>query len=105
MPIPEEHIPQEDAPYGGVNPFALADDDNAALDEEDQTIETELIREIRAYVNNAIAEHNSFDVINMPQNAKPEEKVAVFDEMFNHKGLVHHLRQINAIIDNKVKEN
>lgn len=80
------------------------DDDSITLDDE-QAAETKVIKEIRDYCKKAITDHNSFDVLNIPQNATPEQKCAVFDEMFNHKGIVHHLRQIQNIINNKVKEN
>lgn len=98
------HEPTEDI-TGDIDSFAIDDSDDSMTDTEDQTVETVLIREIRNYCKKAIAEHNTFDVLHLPQNASPEEKCAVFDEMFNHKGLVHHLRQIQQIINNKVKEN
>lgn len=105
----------EDEDYlvsNAVDDFAIADE--AALDsvEEDidddeleQNVNAQAINEIRQYLKDNIAVHNSFDVLQLPQNAKPEEKIAVFDEMFNHKGIVYHLRQIEQIINTKVKEN
>lgn len=104
------HIPQEDDDLlisGEVDPFAIEDDtsDDAGVAEEEMTVETKVIQEIRKYLKDNIATHNSFDVLNIPQNAKPEDKIAVFDEMFNHKGVVHHLRQIENIINSKVREN
>jgi hypothetical protein len=98
------HQPTEDVPYN-IDDFALEDESAMSMGDEDQTAETKLIQEIRNYCKKAIAQHNSFDVLQIPQNAKPDEKIAVFDEMFNHKGLVHHLRQIEEIINNKVREN
>lgn len=103
-------LPTEDDDYlisGEVDDFAIEDDttDDAGVDEEEQTAETKVIQEIRKYLKENIAAHNSFDVLNIPQNAKPEDKIAVFDEMFNHKGVVHHLRQIEQIINSKVREN
>jgi hypothetical protein len=98
------HEPTEDI-TGDIDPFALVDEER--IEEEDKKLnpQNSLIKELRAYCKKAIAEHNSFDVLSLPQNATPEQKVAVFDEMFNHKGLVHHLRQIESIINDKVKEN
>lgn len=98
--------PTEDDNYlvsGEVEGFAI--DDSAELDsnDEDMTVETVLIREIRKYIRDTVALHNSFDVLNLPQNATDVDKIAVFDEMFNHKGIVHHLRQIEGIINNKVR--
>lgn len=98
------HDPTEDI-TGDIDPFAIDESEDVVTDDEDTTVETILIKEIRDYCRKAIADHNTFDVLHLPQNATPEEKCAVFDEMFNHKGLVHHLRQIQEIINNKVKEN
>lgn len=95
----------EDTPYSHIDDFAIEDEDITTAVDEDQTAETLLIKEIRKYLKENIAIHNTFDVLNLPQNATPEEKCAVFDEMFNHKGVVHHLRQIELIINDKVKEN
>jgi hypothetical protein len=98
------HEPTEDVPYE-IDDFALEDESTIDNGDEEQTAETKVIQEIRKYLKDNIASNNSFDVLNLPQNAKPEEKIAVFDEMFNYKGVVHHLRQIEQIINNKVKEN
>lgn len=105
------NTPTEDEDYlisGEVDDFAFEDENSPTAgitEEEDQTAETKVIQEIRKYLKENIAAHNSFDVLNIPQNAKPEDKIAVFDEMFNHKGVVHHLRQIENIINSKVREN
>jgi len=96
-----------------VDEFAVADaeildeldGDDADELETDQVVNSSIIKEIEDYCKTAIAESNSFDVLNLPTNATPEQKVAVFDEMFNYKGIVHHLRQIQTIINNKIKEN
>lgn len=97
---------QEDAPYipSTIDPFALEDDDNSDLVDEEQTTETVLIKKIRNYIDKAIAQHNSFDALHLPQNATPKDKIAVFDEMFNHKGIVFHLRQIDEIIKGEIGE-
>lgn len=99
------HQPTEDI-TGDIDPFAMEDEvDDNLVEAEEMTAETVMVKEIRAYLKENIAIHNSFDVLNLPQNATPEEKSAVFDEMFNHKGIVHHLRQIQQIINGKIKEN
>lgn len=94
------HIPQEDAPYSSVDPFAIADEDNA-VDEEDQTVETKLLQEIKIYLDEAEQEHNTFDIIDLTEQAKmtPTQQIAV------HKSVVAHLRNIRNMINNKVKEN
>lgn len=105
----------EDDPYlvsAVVDDFAVADE--AALDEVDDdtsdlaetsiVVNQSIIDEIEEYCNTAIAETNSFDILQLPTNATEEQKLAVYDEMFRYKGLVHHLRQIQTIIQNKVKE-
>lgn len=99
------HEPTEDI-SGDIDPFAIPEDE-AATSTEDKKLSPRnaLVKELRAYIKKATADHNSFDVLNIPQNATPEDKCAVFDEMFNHKGIVHHLRQIEGIINDKVKEN
>lgn len=95
------HIPTEDI-TGDIDPFAIEDEPTSNFDVEDKlTNDDEKLNKILAYVDKAIADHNSFDVLHLPQNATPEEKQAVFDEMFNHKGMVHHLRQIKEIINNE----
>lgn len=100
MPESQNHIPQEDAPYASVDPFAIADDDNIAPDEEDQTVETKLIQEIKKYLKEAEAEHNTFDIIDLTEQAKmtPTQQIAV------HKSVVAHLRNIRNMINDKVKE-
>lgn len=97
--------PTEDIPYTAPD-FAIDDSEDSVSDEDKKlSPRNALVKALRAYTKKAIIDHNSFDVLNIPQNATPEEKCAVFDEMFNHKGLVAHLRQIDEIINNFVKEN
>lgn len=97
--------PTEDIPYTAPD-FAIDDSsDDVSNGETQLSPQNALVKALRAYTKKAIIDHNSFDVLNIPQNATPEEKCAVFDEMFNHKGLVSHLRQVEEIINNFVKEN
>ena len=103
-----QHIPNEDDDLlisGEVDDFAIEDDADPAsgLAEDDQTAETKLIQDIRAYLKTAKAEHNTFDVLDIPNNATQEQKIAVFDMMAIHKGVTMHLRNIEAMINNKVR--
>lgn len=102
-------IPTEDEDYlisGEVDDFAIEDDEGlSGIAGEDQTAETKVIQEIRTYLKTAIAEHNTFDVIELQNNATPEQKIAAFDMMAIHKGLIMHLRNVQAIINSKVREN
>lgn len=108
--MPEPTTPQSDEEYlisGEVDDFAIEDDisDDAGIQGDEQTVETKLIQEIRAYLKTAKAEHNTFDVLDLPNNATQEQKVAAFDMMAIHKGVTMHLRNIETIINNKVREN
>lgn len=96
--------PTEDIPYTAPD-FAISDS-AVEVDSEEKKLSPRnaLVKELRAYTQKAISDHNSLDVLQIPQNATPEQKIAVFDEMFNNKGLVFHLRQIEQIINDKVKE-
>ena len=102
--------PQPDEDYlisGEVDDFAIEDDisDDAGILDEEQSAETKVIQEIRTYLKTAIEEHNTFDVIELSNNATPEQKIAAFDMMAIHKGLIMHLRNVQTIINNKVREN
>lgn len=105
----------EDDPYlvsAVVDEFAVADeealdaadDDTSDLAETGVVVNQSIIDEIMDYCKTAIEESNSFDVLQLPTNATDEQKLAVYDEMFRYKGIVHHLRQIQTIITNKVEE-
>lgn len=105
--------PNEDEDYlisDEVDDFAYEDEnaDDAGLGlvgDEELSAETKVIQEIREYLKTAIKEHNTFDVIELQNNATPEQKIAAFDMMAIHKGLIMHLRNVQTIINNKVKEN
>ena len=92
----------EDIPYN-VSDHAIedvpTDDGDAEL-----SAEVKLVKKIRAYLKKAINESSSFDVLNLPANATPEQKIAVFDEIAIHKGVAMHLRNVEEIINNMVKE-
>jgi hypothetical protein len=93
--------PTEDTPYTHIDDFAISDDDSLAVGDEDQTVETKLIQELIKYLDEAEVEHNSFDIIDLTEQAHmtPTEQIAV------HKCVVQHLRNMKNTIKNKVKEN
>lgn len=90
-----------DIPYE-VDDFALeAEADHTPdPDEGKKSVLVELSEEMAQDIET----HNSFDVINLPANAKPEDKIAAFDEMAIHKGLALYLKKYKLKIDNKLKE-
>lgn len=95
--------PTEDIDYTSVDGFALADDDTpkgADVDQPNKSVLITLSKELQR----DIATNNTFDVINTPANATPEQKVAAFDDIAIHKGLALHLKKYKVMIDNKVKE-
>lgn len=94
------HIPTEDVPYG-VDDFAFEDETTAGIADEEQSVETKLIQEIRKYLKEAEAEHNSLDLIDLTEQAKmtPTQQIAV------HKLVIQHIRNIGNAINDKVREN
>lgn len=99
-------LPTEDEDYlisGEVDDFAIEDDinDDAGIAEEDQTTETKLIQDIRKYLADQIKTHNSFDAIE-PQ---AEQIMTTQQQVQMHKSVVIHLRQIQNMINDKVREN
>lgn len=93
--------PTEDIPYE-VDDFATPDEEPRGAD-PDQPHKSVLV-EISKELARDIASNNSFDVINLPANATPEQKIAAFDDMAIHKGLTLHLKKYKVMIDNKIKE-
>ena len=92
----------EDIPYN-VSDHAIED---AQIEDNDAELsaEVKLVKKIRAYLKKAIIESESTNVLNLPANATPEQKIAVFDEIAIHKGVAMHLRNVEEIINNMVKE-
>lgn len=88
--------PNEDVDYT-VSDFATPAKENEP--DEDQPNKSVLL-EVQKYLKEAIAEHNSFDVIDLTEQAKmtPTQQIAV------HKSIVHHLKHVKTEIDNKIKE-
>lgn len=93
----------EDAPYTHIDDFALDDESNegTVAADEDQTAETTVIKEIRAYLKKAIKEHNTLDVV----HPEAENTMTTQQQVTMHKQVVIHLRNIQQMINSKVKEN
>lgn len=92
--------PTEDIPYT-LDEFAIDDSNDSPADEDKKlSPRNALVKELRKYLKEAEAEHNTFDVIDLTEQAKmtPTQQIAV------HKCVVQHIRNIKGIIDNKVKE-
>jgi hypothetical protein len=89
--------PTEDIPYE-VSEFATPDKEVRKTD-PDQPNKTVLL-EVRTYLDEAIDEHNSFDIIDLTEQAKmnPTQQIAM------HKCVIQHLRSIRATVDDKIKE-
>lgn len=97
--------PNEDIPYE-VDDFATPDEDASEKDKRpdpDQAHKS-ILKEVSKELAKDIAENNSFDSLHLPANAKPEDKIAAFDEMAIHKGLALHLKKYKIMIDEKIKE-
>lgn len=87
----------EDIPYN-VSEFATPEPEKRT-DDDDQPNKTVLL-EVQQYLKEAIAEHDSFDVIDLTESAKmnPTQQIAV------HKLVKSHLVSVKTIIDDKIKE-
>ena len=95
------HEPTEDVPYSQIDDFAIAEDDTDVDSEQtDQVINSELYKEILKYLDEAILEHNSNDIIDLTEQAKmtPTQQIAM------HKCVVQHLRSIKNVIKDKREE-
>jgi len=59
-----------------------------------------VLKGIDVYLSEAIAEHNSFDIIDLTEAAKmtPTQQIAV------HKLVTNHLRNIKSTVSNKIEE-
>lgn len=90
--------PTEDVDYR-ISDHAVAEEEKTS-DEDQSLVNDETIKEIEKYVDEAIAEHDSFDLIDLTEQAKmtPTQQIAV------QKLVISHLRNIKEIISNKVKE-
>lgn len=88
--------PTEDIPYSAPG-FATPDPEQET--EPDQSNQ-DILKDVQKYLREAIAENNTFDVIDLTETAKmtPTQQIAV------HKLVVQHLRNIKSTIDGKIKE-
>lgn len=86
----------EDIPYSAPD-FATPEDESEP--DEDQPNKSILL-EVQKYLEEAIAEYNTVDGIDLTEQAKmtPTQQIAV------HKLVVKHLRDIKTIVDSKIKE-
>lgn len=94
--------PTEDIPYE-VESFATPDRETpkgADVDQPNKSVLQELSEELAHDIEN----NNSFNVITLPVNATPEQKIGAFDDMAIHKGLALHLEKYKLMVDNKIKE-
>lgn len=91
--------PNEDVSYE-VDSFAIEDYSDKSDESEQLSPHDGLVKAIRKYLKGAIAEHNTFDLIDLTEQAKmtPTQQIAV------HKLVVTHLRSIGEVINDKVKE-
>lgn len=92
--------PTEDIPYE-ISDHAIADEDKAPDEDQEQLVNDETIKEIEKYLVEAIAEEDSIDQIDLTEQAKmtSTQQIAV------HKLVKNHLQNVKQIIDDKVKEN
>lgn len=93
--------PTEDIPYE-VDDFATPDPDDKRPDPDERR--KSVLKEVSEELERDIAENNSFDVIQLPANATPEQKIGAFDDMAIHKGVALYLKKYQTMIDNKLKE-
>jgi len=86
----------EDIPYN-VSEFATPEKE---IEQDDDQPNKSVLLEVQKYLEEAIAEHNTLDVIDLTEQAKmnPTQQIAV------QKLVVNHLRSVKTIVDNKVKE-
>jgi hypothetical protein len=89
--------PTEDIPYE-VDDFATPDEDSKITDPDQQN--KSVLKDIQKYLVEAIAEHNTLDLIDLTEQAKmtPTQQIAV------HKLVTNHLQNIKSTVDNKIKE-
>lgn len=87
----------EDIPY--TAPDFVTPDKKEDAQDVDQPNKSVLLDTVE-YLDEAIQEHNTLDVIDLQETAKmtPTQQVAV------HKLVTQHLRSVKNIISNKVKE-
>lgn len=95
--------PTEDIPYE-IDDMAISVEEDKRPDPDNGRKRKSVLKQLSEELEHDIQTNNSFDVIQLPANAKPEDKIAAFDQMAIHKGLALHLQKYKVMIDNKLKE-
>lgn len=87
-----EDVPYEVSDFATPDPVKKPDD----VDKANQSV----LKSVQKYLTEAIAEHDSFDIIDLTEQAKmtPTQQIAV------HKLVKNHLTNIKSEIDDKLKE-
>lgn len=93
--------PTEDI-TGDVDSFAIPEDEPRTPDPDKRR--KSILVKVSKELQRDIDTHNSFESLQLPANAKPEEKIALYDEIAIHKGLALHLKKYKSLIDGKLKE-
>lgn len=104
----EPHDPTTDDDYliseAFVDDFAIPPEDNPDsiddLKDDDPAGDSNITQTLNKYIDDAIAEHNSLDYIDLTEAAKmtPTQQIAV------HKLVVKHLRNIQNVVNGKKEE-
>lgn len=86
----------EDIPYSAPE-FATPEEEKQSDDDQPNK---SILLEVQKYLDEAIVEHNSMDVIDLSESFKlnPGQQIAVA------KQVVNHLRAVKTIVDSKIKE-
>jgi hypothetical protein len=93
--------PTEDI-TGDVDSFAIPEEEPRTPDPDKRR--KSILVQVSKELQHDIDTHNSFDSLQLPANATPEQKVALYDEIAIHKGLALHLKKYKSLIDGKLKE-
>ena len=95
--------PTEDIPYE-IDDMAISEEEDKRPDPDSGRKRKSVLKKLSEELQHDIDTNNSFDVLNLPASATPEEKIAIFDQIAIHKGLALHLKKYKVMIDNKLKE-
>lgn len=91
----------EDIEYTSVDDFAIAEDNHTFdVDQPNKKV----LEEVSEELAKDIKEHSDVKSIYLEQNATPEQKIAAYDQIAIHKGLVLYLEKYKTMIDNKIRE-
>lgn len=90
----------EDIDYNHVVDTAVEKDKSEDPDQGNKSV----LKEVQKELARDIATFRSFDSVELPANAKPEEKIAAFDQIAINKGLALHLEKYKSMINNKLEE-